>query len=78
MGTYVSGPLYGEEGMLVADPDLAEVVRGKFDFDVVTSFLSGRSLRVDHSVYSVIHSLVLLLQACRSYNGRICTFAPDD
>jgi nitrilase len=34
-GEYVSGPLYDEEGMLVADLDLAEVTRGKFDFDVV-------------------------------------------
>ena len=34
-GEYVSGPLYDEEGMLVADLDLAEVARGKFDFDVV-------------------------------------------
>jgi len=35
LGEYVSGPLYDEEGMLVADLDLAEVARGKFDLDVV-------------------------------------------
>jgi nitrilase len=35
LGEYVSGPLYDQEGMLVADLDLAEVARGKFDLDVV-------------------------------------------
>ena len=35
LGDVVAGPLYGEEGMLVADLDLDEIVRAKFDFDVV-------------------------------------------
>jgi nitrilase len=35
LGEYLSGPLYDQEGMLVADLDLAEVARGKFDLDVV-------------------------------------------
>lgn len=35
LGEYVAGPLYDEEGVLMADLDLAEVARGKFDFDVV-------------------------------------------
>ncbi len=35
MGECLAGPLYGEEGMLVADLDMGEVVRGKVDFDVV-------------------------------------------
>jgi len=35
LGEFVSGPLYDDEGMLVADLDLAEVARGKFDLDVV-------------------------------------------
>jgi nitrilase len=35
LGDYVQGPLYDEEGMLIADLDLAQVVRAKFDFDVV-------------------------------------------
>jgi len=34
-GEYVAGPLFDKEGILLADLDLAEVVRGKFDFDVV-------------------------------------------
>jgi len=34
-GTYLAGPLFDKEGILRADLDLAEVVRGKFDFDVV-------------------------------------------
>jgi nitrilase len=34
MGEVIAGPLYGEEGILYADLDLAEVARAKFDFDV--------------------------------------------
>ena len=35
LGEILAGPLYGEEGILHADLDMAEVARGKFDFDVV-------------------------------------------
>ncbi|MFW5942487.1 MAG: carbon-nitrogen hydrolase family protein [Chloroflexota bacterium] len=35
LGDYVAGPLYGEEGILFADVDLAEVARSRFDFDAV-------------------------------------------
>ena len=34
-GEVLAGPLYDREGVLFADIDLAEVARGKFDFDVV-------------------------------------------
>ncbi len=34
-GEVIAGPLYDKEGVLFADIDLAEVARGKFDFDVV-------------------------------------------
>jgi nitrilase len=34
LGKVLAGPLYDREGILCADLDLAEVVRGKFDFDV--------------------------------------------
>lgn len=34
-GEVLAGPLYDQEGTLLADLDLAEVARGKFDFDVV-------------------------------------------
>jgi nitrilase len=34
-GDVLAGPLYDKEGMLFADLDLAEVARGKYDFDVV-------------------------------------------
>jgi len=34
LGEVLAGPLYGEEGMLFAELDMAEVARGKFDFDV--------------------------------------------
>ena len=35
MGHVIAGPLFGEEGVLYADLDMNEVVRGKLDFDVV-------------------------------------------
>jgi len=35
LGEILAGQLYGEEGILIADLDMAEVARGKFDFDVV-------------------------------------------
>lgn len=34
LGEVLAGPLYGTEGTLYAELDLAEVARGKFDFDV--------------------------------------------
>jgi nitrilase len=34
-GEVLAGPLYDKEGTLFADIDLAEVARGKYDFDVV-------------------------------------------
>jgi nitrilase len=35
LGEVLAGPLYGEEGILYADLDLAEVVRSRYDFDSV-------------------------------------------
>lgn len=35
LGEVIAGPLWGEEGILTAELDLAEVVRSRFDFDVV-------------------------------------------
>lgn len=35
LGEFLAGPLLNEEGILYADLDLAEVARGKMDFDVV-------------------------------------------
>lgn len=35
LGEVIRGPLYGEEGILIADLDLAEIARSKLDFDVV-------------------------------------------
>jgi nitrilase len=34
-GEYLAGPLFDQEGTLLAELDLAEVARGKFDLDVV-------------------------------------------
>ena len=35
LGDVLAGPLYDQEGTLLADLDMAEITRGKFDFDVV-------------------------------------------
>jgi nitrilase len=35
MGEVLAGPLYGEEGILYAELDMAEITRSKLDFDVV-------------------------------------------
>lgn len=35
LGEYLAGPLFDEEGILVAELDLADVARSKLDFDVV-------------------------------------------
>lgn len=34
MGAVLAGPLFDEEGLLIADLDRRDIVRGKFDFDV--------------------------------------------
>jgi len=33
-GEYLAGPLFDEEGILTAELDMAEIARGRFDFDV--------------------------------------------
>jgi nitrilase len=35
LGDYLAGPLFGQEGILVADLDPGEITRAKFDLDVV-------------------------------------------
>lgn len=35
LGQVLAGPLYDEKGILTAEIDLAEIARGKYDFDVV-------------------------------------------
>ncbi|RLB32285.1 MAG: nitrilase [Deltaproteobacteria bacterium] len=35
LGNVLAGPLYGDEGILYADLNLAEIIKGKLDFDVV-------------------------------------------
>ena len=35
MGEYLAGPLFGEEGILVADLDLGRLLEARYDFDVV-------------------------------------------
>ncbi|MBX3093674.1 MAG: carbon-nitrogen hydrolase family protein [Cryobacterium sp.] len=49
LGEVLAGPLYGESGLLVADIDLGEIARGKYDLDVVGHYARPDvfSLRVD-------------------------------
>jgi nitrilase len=35
MGDLLAGPIYGEETIVSAEIDLAELTKAKFDFDVV-------------------------------------------
>ncbi len=46
LGEVIAGPLYDQEGMLVADLDLGEIVRGKLDFDVVGHYARPDVLRL--------------------------------
>ncbi|SBV91441.1 Bifunctional nitrilase/nitrile hydratase NIT4B [uncultured delta proteobacterium] len=38
LGNYLAGPLYGEEGILVADLDLGRLAEARYDFDVVDHY----------------------------------------
>ncbi|MBO7742798.1 carbon-nitrogen hydrolase family protein [Paenibacillus sp. MWE-103] len=59
LGDYVAGPLYDREGLLVAELDLGEVVRGRFDFDVAGHY--GRPdifrLTVDRREQANVHAI---------------------
>lgn len=46
LGEYLAGPLFGQEGILTADLDLAQVVQGKFDFDVTGHYARSDVFRL--------------------------------
>jgi nitrilase len=46
LGEYLAGPLFDEEGILVAELDLAEVTRSRFDLDVVGHYARPDILRL--------------------------------
>jgi nitrilase len=46
LGEVLAGPLYDREGMLFADLDLAEIVRARYDFDVVGHYARPDVLRL--------------------------------
>ena len=46
LGDVLAGPLYDQEGILYADLDLGEIVRGRFDFDVVGHYARPDVLRL--------------------------------
>ena len=48
LGDVIAGPLYDEEGMLIADLDLDEIVRAKFDFDAVGHYARPDVLQLLH------------------------------
>jgi hypothetical protein len=52
LGEVLAGPLLGKEGILVADLDLDDVVRGKFDLDVVGHYArpDGESFPINASI----------------------------
>lgn len=56
LGEVVVGPVFGEEGLIMADIDLAEIARGKYDFDVTGHY--GRSdiftLNVNRNKHTLI------------------------
>ncbi|HEY7424907.1 MAG TPA: nitrilase-related carbon-nitrogen hydrolase [Gemmataceae bacterium] len=47
LGQLLAGPKYGEEGVLIADLDLAELPRAKFDFDVVGHYARPDVFRLE-------------------------------
>jgi nitrilase len=47
MGEVLAGPLFDQEGILTAELDLGEVVRGRFDFDVVGHYARPDVFRFD-------------------------------
>jgi len=46
LGDLLAGPLWDQEGMLLADLDMSEVTRGKFDFDVVGHYARQDVFRI--------------------------------
>ena len=56
LGEVVAGPLLDVEGMLVADLDMGDVARGKFDFDVIGHYARPDvfELRVNEEVRTVV------------------------
>jgi len=46
MGEVLAGPLYGQEGTLMADLDMGEIVRSRLDFDVVGHYARPDVLRL--------------------------------
>ncbi|MGD8948840.1 MAG: carbon-nitrogen hydrolase family protein [Desulfobacterales bacterium] len=57
LGEILSGPLYGQEGMLLADLDLKEIVRSKFDFDVIGHYARPDIFRLvvnENPIHSIV------------------------
>lgn len=46
LGDYIAGPLFGEEGILYAELDFAQLAGAKFDFDVVGHYARPEVLRL--------------------------------
>ena len=66
LGRILAGPLYDNSGVLTADLDLDEIVRGKFDFDVV-----GHYARPD------VFRLLVNTADCAMVVAETCEGAPD-
>lgn len=50
MGEVLAGPLRGGEGLIVAEVDLADIVRARFDFDATGHYARPDIFRLDVSV----------------------------
>jgi nitrilase len=46
-GEVLAGPLFGEEGLLIAELDLGDVARSRLDFDVVGHYARGDVFRLE-------------------------------
>lgn len=57
LGQLIAGPIYGEETILTAELDLNDVIRGKYDFDVVGHYARPDvfRLRVNGQAQPAVH-----------------------
>ena len=76
LGDVIAGPLFDQEGILYADLDLADVVRAKYDFDVVGHYARPDVFQLtvnEQPMVPVRQYLTAILvneQGCPRYDGR--------
>lgn len=75
LGEELAGPLYGEEGILYADLDLADIPRAKFDFDVTGHYARSDVFRL---VVNEARSLPVTGPGAPTGNGQRAHAHPED